>query len=246
LIKLADQGEGGYMFVDSAEEMDRVFRQQVTSLKQRVAEDVEVQIIPAEGVRLVGITGFSGSPPSGGASVKLWPMSIEDSQVVLAQFQVGAGPSGTRTLARVRLQYFDDLAQRTVSMEQSISGEMVTDLMSYDPTWDLEILRNVIIQQTAEGMREIAYLFDAAEYESAWQLAVELERKITDIARLTGDAQMFDDAALMRKYQETLSDAVWLTQGRQPYLNINDGSTDSNRPYRGGESEYDLPEVDIE
>jgi len=34
--------------------------------------------------------------PAGGASVNLWPMSIEDSQVVLAQLQVGSGGNGVR------------------------------------------------------------------------------------------------------------------------------------------------------
>jgi Ca-activated chloride channel family protein len=244
LIKLADQGEGGYMFVDSAEEMDRVFRQQATSLKQRVADDVEVQILPADGVRLIGLTGFEGSPPSGGAAVKLWPMGIEDSQVVLAQLQIGSGSSGIRTLAEVKLYYFDELAQRNVVTENSISGEMVTNLTSYDPTWDLEILRNVTIQRTAEGMREIAWMFEAEQYESAWRLAVELERQITEVARLTGDSQMYDDAALMRKYQETLSDAVWKTEGRQPYIEGDNESEDSERPYRGNDT--DLPEVEIE
>ena len=90
----------------------------------------------------------------------------------------------------------------------------------------------------------LAFLFDAEKYESAWRLAVELEGEITEVARLTGDTQMYDDAALMRKYQETLSEAVWQTQGRKPYLD--NELTDTNRPYRGSESENNLPEIEIE
>jgi hypothetical protein len=173
----------------------------------------------------------------------MWPMSLEDSQVVLAQLQVGSDRTGTRTLAKIRLSYFDELAQRTVSVEKSISGEMISGMSGYDPTWDLEILRNVTIQQTAEGMQEIDRLFDAKKYEQAWRIAVELERKITEVARLTGDTQMYDDADLMRKYQETLSDAVFQTQGRQPYLDGDDEYYDGERPYRGDD---DLPEIEIE
>jgi hypothetical protein len=95
-------------------------------------------------------------------------------------------------------------------------------------------------------MREIAWLFEDEKYESAWRLAVELERQITEVARLTGDAQMYDDAALMRKYQETLSEAVWKTQGKQPHIDEDSEPADGERPYRGDESDPDLPEVDIE
>lgn len=245
LIKLADQGEGGYTFVDSAEEMDRVFREQVNSLKQRVVDEVSVQIFPADGVRLIGLTGYEGTPPAEGASVKLWPMSIEDCQVVLAQLQVSSGRSGSRALARIKLSYYDELARRTVTSEKQISGEMISSMAVYDPTWDLEILRNVTIQETAEGMREIDRLFDTAKYEQAWRIAVELERKITEVARLTSDEQMYKDAALMRKYQKTLSDAVFQTQGRQPYSADNDAATDSGRPYRGNEPDDELPKITI-
>ena len=138
--------------------MDRVFREQATSQKQVVADDVVVRVIPEEGVRLIGLTGLDGAPPSGGASVTLWPMSIEHSLVVLAQLQVGPGGDGPRRIATVQLDYFDLMTRRSVSTEKTISGEMSRDVASYDPTWDLEILRNVTIQNTAEGMRQISHI----------------------------------------------------------------------------------------
>jgi hypothetical protein len=246
LITLADQGKGGYTFVDSAQEMDRVFREQAASQKQAVADDVVVRVMPADGVRLIGLTGLDGAPPTGGASVNLWPMSIADSEVVLAQLQVGSGGNGPRRIATVQLDYYDLLAQRQVTTEKTISGEMSSEIASYDPTWDLEILRNVTIQNTAEGMRQISQMFDAAQYEAAWRLAVDLEQKLTEVARLTGDSQLNDDAALMRRYQQTLADAVWQTQQRQPRLEETPTAPETGeRPYRGSTPTPDLPEVDI-
>ncbi|MBN2238907.1 MAG: VWA domain-containing protein [Dehalococcoidales bacterium] len=245
LIQLAEQGEGGYSFVDNAQEMDRIFREQANSLKQRVADEVKVQILPGDGVRLIGLTGYEGTPPDEGASVQLWPMSIEDSQVVLAELQVSPGKSGTRTLARVRLEYFDELAQKIISTEKSISGEFSSGISGYDPTWDLEILRNVTVQKTAEGMREIDMLFDAEKYEQAWRIAINLEKQLTEVARLTGDDQMYEDAALMRKYQATLADAVFQTKGRQPSSDYEDDDSVTYRPYRGDDDYSDLEEIKI-
>jgi Ca-activated chloride channel homolog len=245
LIKLAQQGQGGYKFVDSAEEMDRVFRDQATNLKQKVADSVIVKVVPASGVRLIGLTGLDSAPPSEGAGVNLWPMNIEDSQVVLAQLQVGSGENGNRLIATVQLEYVDVISQRTIARDKSISAEMVSNLTSYDPTWDLEILRNVTIQNTAEGMREIDRLFKAEKYEAAWRIAINLEQQLTEVARLTGDKQMQDDVALMRKYQQTLADAVWQTQQRKPALENSQAQTPTARPYRGSSSIPDLPEVNI-
>jgi Ca-activated chloride channel family protein len=246
LMTLADQGKGGYSFIDSAKEMERVFSERAVTQKQCVAQDVIVSVIPDNGVRLIGITGFDGAPPSDGASITLWPLSIENSTVVLAQLQIGPGSTGTRGVARVRLEYFDTLARQTAIVEKVISGEMSSNLSGYDPTWDLEILRNVTIQNTAQGMRTISQMFDSGQYEAAWRIAVDLERQLMEAARLTGDQQLYDDAALMRRYQETLSDAVWHTEYRDPYLeDTEETQYESERPYRGGTDNPDLPEVDI-
>lgn len=97
----------------------------------------------------------------------------------------------------------------------------------------MEILRNVTIQQMAEEMREIDRLFQTQQYEAAWWLAVELEGRLAEVARLTDDEQMQDDVVLMRRYQETLADAVWQTEGRAPRLSETQPEQSEGRPYRG-------------
>lgn len=48
-----------------------------------------------------------------------------------------------------------EFAQRTVTTRQKIGAEMVSNMSRYNPTWDLEVYRNVTIQRTAEAMKEI-------------------------------------------------------------------------------------------
>lgn len=244
LNQLADQGQGGYSFVDSPQEMDRIFREHVAGLKQRVANDVSLTVIPEAGVRLMGLTGFEGMPPAEGANVKLWPLGTGDSSVILAQLQVdpALGSVGSRPLARVQLRYFDEFAQRPVLVEQTVVAEVAANLTGYDPTWDLEILRNVTIQQTAEGMRQIDRLFQAGQYEEAWRLATQLEAQLTEVAQLTGDSQMRADVELMQRYQQTLADAVWQTENRAPGLaEAPLLSPTEQRPYRGNSEGQPVP-----
>jgi len=244
LVQLAKQGQGGYTFVDSAAEMDRVFREHVSSMKQQVASQVSLTIRPGANVRLIGLTGLDSAPPAEGATIPLWPLGTADSTVILAQLQVSPMQEGLslRPLAEVEVSYFDEATQQPVTLKQSVTAEMVESLPNYDPTWDLEVLRNVTIQRTAEGMKEIDRQFKAAQYESAWRLAVTLEQQLSEVSRLTHDQQMQDDAALMQKYQHTLADAVWQTQNHAPQLLTNDSA--NSRPYRSGETPA-LPTVEI-
>jgi len=213
-------------------------------MKQQVASQVSLTVRPAANVRLIGLTGLDGAPPAEGATIPLWPLGTADSTVILAQLQVSPMQEGLslRPLAEVEVSYFDEATQQPVMLKQSVTAEMVESLPNYDPTWDLEVLRNVTIQRTAEGMKEIDHQFKAEQYEAAWRLAVTLEQQLSEVSRLTHDQQMQDDAALMQKYQHTLADAVWQTQNHAPQLLPNDSA--NSRPYRSGETPA-LPTVEI-
>ena len=130
LNQLARQGKGGYSFVDSAQEMDRIFREHVAGLKQRVASEISLTIIPMNGVRLVGLTGLDETPPAEGANIPLASMGTGDSAVLLAQLEVepASGWTSSRPLAQVQLHYFDEFAQRPMVVEQTINADMVGNL----------------------------------------------------------------------------------------------------------------------
>lgn len=246
LSQIADQGKGGYMFIDSPKEMDRVFRQHAEELKQRVASDVTITIIPQSGVGLVSLTGAEGSMPFQGASVELWPMSTGESTVVMAELRVDAGRTGYRDLATVRLEYFDEFAQEMVILEDTITGNMTHRAKDYDAQWDLEILRNVTVQRMAEGIKEIDMLSDEGRFDEAWQLAGELEQDLLEAAYLTGDDQMYENVALMQRYQETLAKAMWQNE-YHGYMSDEGDRCEyyrSDRPYRG--AYYTYPKIEIQ
>jgi hypothetical protein len=91
-----------------------------------------------------------------------------------------------------------------------------TSLTEYDPVWDVAVLRNVTIQDTAEGLRTIDRMVQNRQYEAAWRLAIELENRLAKVFQLTHDEQLMEDVALMQRYQQNLAEAVWQAEGRAP------------------------------
>lgn len=207
LSTLAQQGRGAYHFVDSAQEMDKVFRQEVEGLVERVANDVRISIQPVAGVELLMVTGSEGSPPANGAQVVLQDMGAGDSQVLMVQLQAGAGAIGGRRLAQVTLSYFDVFAQRTREATQIVDVYR-GDVTRYDPLADIEVLRNVTIIGSAKALIAIDDLFKSQRYESAFNIAQAMEQDLRRVSALAGDGQMVEDADLFARYQVTLSNAL--------------------------------------
>lgn len=244
LSRLAIQGRGAYHFIDSAAEMDKVFRRDALGLVQKAAEGVSVVFRPEPGVQVLALTGYPGIPPAGPIEVTLRDMGTGDSQVLLAQLRVAPGPAGPRPLASVELRYTDLSAQRPETITLPVQAQ-ASALSAYDPLWDVEVLRNVMIQRTAEGLKAISQLYQAQRYQEAWNLARDLGQGLRSVAALTGEQQMLQDAELMRTYQDTLAQWVRRQTGRGPEDAL---APEPTRFYRGRQLEVTpaVPVLDVQ
>ncbi len=207
LNTLADQGRGAYHFIDSVQEMDKVFRKEVDGLVQRVANDVRISIQPAAGVQLTSVTGYEGTPAQNGVQVVLYDMGAGQSQVLIARLQVSPCNSGEQALAEVTLQYTAAFAQQSRQVSSRVSAQAMT-MDTYNPLSDIEVHRNAAIVRMTEALKEIDALCDAGRYEQAWEIAFEMEYELRTVAALASDPQMVEDADLFSRYQMTLENVL--------------------------------------
>ncbi len=242
LSTLAQQGRGAYHFVDSSEEMEKVFFEEAGGLVERVANDVQILIEPASGFRLMQVTGFEGDPPDAGVKVRVQDMGAGDNQVLLARMEATGVASGTRKAATVTLVYEDTFAQRTRQNSEVITVS-VSSVSDYHAERDVELRRNVTIVKMAQALKRIDNLYLQGEYLAAWQVAHAMEGELREVARLTADQQMIDDADLFARYQMTLAGALgYDPETEQGYPTPLEGS--EQQPQRWGPEE--LPTITIE
>ena len=203
LSTLARQGKGAYHFVDSAQEMNKIFSQEVEGLVEKVAADVRVSIRPIGGAELVSVIGFEGQIPADGAQVLLQDMGAGDSQVVMVRLDGQPGSMGSTTVAEVTLQYMDVFAQKPREINEPVTLHIVEG-GRYNPLADVEVCRNATIVKSAEALKTISDLVDHGRFVEAWQLAYDIEAELRRVASVTGDAQMVQDADLFQRYLITL------------------------------------------
>lgn len=239
---LAQQGRGAYHFVDSADEMKKVFFEEAGGLVERVANEVQVLIEPSPGFRLIEVTGFEGDPPDVGVKIRMQDMGAGDSQVLLARLEAHGLTPGIREAATVTLLYEDAFAQRTRQTKEQVAVT-VSSLPDYQPVVDIELRRNVTIVKTAQALKRIDDLYIQGDYLAAWQVAHAMESRLREVARLTADQQMIDDADLFARYQLTLASALgYDPELGQTYPTSADGS--EQQPQRWGPEE--LPTITVE
>jgi len=68
------------------------------------------------------------------------------------------------------------------------------------------VLRNVTVKRSAEALQTISNQVRGGRYQEAWLLARDTELQLRNVAALTADEQMVQDADLFRRYQVTLGE----------------------------------------
>jgi uncharacterized protein YegL len=245
LSTLARQGKGAYHFVDSAQEMEKVFMQEVEGLVEKIAADVRVSIRPTWGVQLVSITGFDGHIPADGAQVLLQDMGAGDSQVIMVRLDGQSSSMGSMTIAEVTLQYMDVFAQKPREIYETVTMRIVED-GRYNPLEDIEVCRNATIVKSAEALKTISDLVDSGQFLDAWQRAYDIEAELRRVSSITGDAQMVQDADLFQRYLITLVSYL----GYDPSETQPTSFPLGEQPHRWGStpvpSMEDLPPIEVQ
>jgi Ca-activated chloride channel family protein len=201
LHRLAAQGHGAYHFIDSPQEMRKVFEDEVTGLVEKVARDITLTL-ESEAGDLQYLVGYDKTPPARGAKIALNDMGAGDSQVVLAQFRM-ASLHQPATLAKLTLTYTDVFGQRQRNESRTIT--IYPGSNSSDPLDDVEVMRNVTIVRSAQALKRIDDLFMEGRYAEARELARQMEATLRRVAAATGDSQMVEDADLFQRYQLSLT-----------------------------------------
>lgn len=204
LHTLAQQGHGAYHFIDSWQEMDRVFREESDGLVEKVARDITITL-ESEAGDLTYLVGYEGQPSARGAQVQMMDMGAGDSQVLLALFEMGSVRKPV-TVARITLTYTDVFGQRQRSETRTVT--VAPGATDADPLADIEVRRNVTIVHSAQTLKGIDKLIEIGYYADALTLARQMEAELRQMAAVTGDAQMVQDADMFRRYQMTLSEAL--------------------------------------
>jgi hypothetical protein len=162
LSELAIQGKGPYHFIDSAQEMDKVFRKDALGLMAKVAANVAVTIRPEPGVQPIQVTGYEGSLPSGPVQVSLRDLAPGDSQVLLvlrfARMPQASGLVSSNSATMAEGNKHETWRQHTDAQAEE---RRTIRLRCKVP--------ELAIQRSAEGLKEISRLANERRYEQAWR-----------------------------------------------------------------------------
>ena len=170
LRQLAQSGRGLFHFVAGAQDIEKVFIDELQSLISPVAYEPNVEIDYDPDLELMRIYGYQPELRKSGVTLKLDNMNHGLTEVVLLRFRLAErGVMPSRLPVKVRLSYYDVERKKQIIKTQE-SFLTAPNGRSGDLLKDPEVAKNYSIAQLAQAIRDMAEACEARRYQKAENL----------------------------------------------------------------------------
>jgi Mg-chelatase subunit ChlD len=209
LDQLAKKGRGLFHFVADAQDIEKVFVNEVQSLVSPVASEPNLEIEYDSGLELAQLYGYEPQMRKNGVTLKLANMNLGLTQVVLLRFKLARRTAANSRLpVNVRFTYYD-MEQKKQVVKTQETFITVRDGQAVDMLKDNEVAKNYSIALLAQAIRDMAAASEARRFEEAENLLTAAVAKTyqryphlqdEDIKRTLMIAQKYQD--VVRKYNQ--------------------------------------------
>ena len=158
--QIADNGKNQIHFIHNADDIKKIFIDEVGAILYPVAKDPVLKITFEEGMELEQLYGYQPSYGENKITIHLNKMNAGLTQVVMAKFKV-VNPTHEHLCLRTKLTYYDITKNESVVLNQKIELTPTNgwNNESIDMLTDLEVKKNYRIAEMALCLKKWPKLF---------------------------------------------------------------------------------------
>ncbi len=163
---IAEEANGRHHFVENAAKLPAIFDEELESLTNTVADEAELTVSLAPGVRVLEVFDRSYRQQGDRLIVPMGSFSSGDERTFLVKLELAEGRPGEQAVADVRLGYRDLTRDDAGNCEGSLSQLLVsgsTELSPLDPL----VAGRVERSETARALLDANRLFKAGKADQA-------------------------------------------------------------------------------
>jgi Ca-activated chloride channel family protein len=215
---IAENGGGRYYYIEHPTQMARVFQEEMGSLFETCARDVEVIFSGRAIVRKAEVVGYDDA-----AGVKDTRRALEDvftgeKRTVLLRLEIEAPSSGRAELGEIELKYKSAKTGEAKKIHQALAVDVSRDRASIDAARDKAASAEAALAESDRIQKEQVKLYQAGKHDEA-------KKNMTSLAKdLEKQNKSLNDDRLRRKIEainvenRQMSEAARSPTAQQDYL----------------------------
>ena len=213
---MATEGAGNFRHVSDAADLELAFSDEIADLQATVASGIEIDLLPADGVTIDEVYGFSRDNIRGGERIEIGNLEADARRSAIVGLRVDAERADVDDLQDaldVEVRYVDRLADRPVDEAIALDVGITEDTAEFMSARNSGVMARVEEQRSLVAIREAADRFSAGDRAGAQQRIHEERRRFE---RVQQDYELDDDSPPMQRVGRMLDSKEDTVQNVQP------------------------------
>ncbi len=196
MARLARRSDGNTYFVARADDLERVFAEELGDVLDVVARRVRIELEFPAGVRPIRIVGREGRIEAGFARIELNQLYGGQEKFALVEVEVAPGrKDGQREIVRARVDYEDALDGRSQFGEARAAARFTQDHVAVVAGANRQVQADYAVNRLAEAKSEALGLVDAGRRDQAAARLREVGDSLSTLGKIYGNSAVLDIAA---------------------------------------------------
>jgi Ca-activated chloride channel homolog len=239
---VAENGGGRYYYIEHPTQMARVFQEELGSLFDTVARDVEIRFSGTAVVRKVEVVGYDDAKGSRETKRGLEDVFAGEKRAVLLRMEVAAPLSGQVDLGQVTVNYKVAKGGESKSFSQNLAVAATTDKAAVDRARNKDASAQAALAESDRIQQEQVKLVQAGRHDEAKKNMTALAKEMEEKNKSLNDERLRRKIEAINVENQQMSRAAADADAQKTYLKAS-----KQRLYQakgGKRSGYSLQEGD--
>ena len=207
MVRLAEKSDGNHAFVENSRDLSRIFEYEFGDILSVVAQDIEIEIVCAPGVRPVRILGRDAEIFGANVITSINQIYSNREKYLLLELEVDSHRAGQEVpLAEVQVSYNNMMTQRTNRYSSTVNARFTTSSVTVEENMDTSAMVSAVMQIAAERAEEAVMLRDEGRVEEAKAAVQANSEYLQTNAATLGSDELAGYGATMAEEAEVIDD----------------------------------------
>ena len=215
---IAENGGGRYYYIEHPTQMARVFQEELGSLFDTVARDVEIHFSGTAIIRKVEVVGYDDANGARETKRGLEDVFGGEKRSVLLRLEVAAPSSGHVDLGQVTVNYKTAKGGQAKSFSQALAVDVTNDKSTVERSRNKEASAQATLAESDRVQKEQVKLVQAGRYDEAKKNMTTLSKDLAEKNKSLNDERIRRKIEALNVENEQMSRAAASPTVQQDYL----------------------------
>lgn len=215
---VAENGGGRYYYIEHPTQMARVFQEELGSMFETCARDVEIRFSGTAIIRKVEVVGYDDAAGTKDARRGLEDVFEGEKRSVLLRLEIAAPSSGSADLGELTLNYKTAKGGEAHRIAQKLTVDVTSDRAAVERARDKEATAEAALAESDRVQKEQVKLYQKGERATAQKNMTSLAADLSEKNKVLKDERITRKIEALNVENRQMQEAAASPTAQQDYL----------------------------